>query len=110
MGGRKNGVQKGAQSHAEGQHGPKTQSHISKQSRGSGEHQVETSGPHHNPAEIRAHDTSGKDRLFEDREQHDEADMNSEKTRLARDIDRHNHGPHDEWDDLSREARAKRKS
>ena len=51
----------------------------------------EASGPSHDPAEIRKHDDVGKDRLFEGRQQHDEADKNSEKTRLSRDIDRHNH-------------------
>ena len=45
----------------------------------------------HDPAEIAKHDDVGKDRLFEDREQHDEAEKNSEKTRLARDVDRHDH-------------------
>ena len=48
-------------------------------------------GPRHDPDEIRRHDTTGKDRLFEAREQHDEAEKNSEKTRLSRDIDRHDH-------------------
>jgi hypothetical protein len=45
----------------------------------------------YDPAEIAKHDDVGKDRLFEDREQHDEADKNSEKTRRARDVDRHKH-------------------
>ena len=45
----------------------------------------------HDPSEIAKHDDVGKDRLFEDREQHDEADKNSEKTRRARDVDRHGH-------------------
>ena len=45
----------------------------------------------HDPAEIAKHDDVGKDRLFEDREQHDEADKNSEKNRRARDVDRHKH-------------------
>lgn len=50
-----------------------------------------SSGPGHDPAEIRKHDDVGKDRLFEGRQQHDEAEKNSEKTRLARDVDRHDH-------------------
>ena len=45
----------------------------------------------HDPSEIAKHDDVGKDRLFEDREQHDEADKNSEKNRRARDVDRHKH-------------------
>src|SRR5689334_10142491 len=32
------------------------------------------SGPRHDENEIRAHDTTGRDRLFEGREQHDEAE------------------------------------
>ena len=41
--------------------------------------------------EVRKHDDAGHDRLFEHREQHDIADKNSERTRLARDIQRHGH-------------------
>ena len=46
---------------------------------------------HYDPNEVEKHDDEGKDRLFEGREQHDEADKNSEKTRLARDVERHEH-------------------
>jgi hypothetical protein len=49
------------------------------------------SGPTHDPAETRKHDDAGKDRLFEGRQQHDEAEKNSEKTRLARDVKHHHH-------------------
>jgi len=49
------------------------------------------SGPNHDPAEIAKHDDAGKDRLFEHREQHDDAESKSEKTRLARDVARHDH-------------------
>jgi hypothetical protein len=45
----------------------------------------------YDPSEVEKHDDAGKDRLFEGREQHDEADKNSEKNRLARDVDRHGH-------------------
>ena len=55
-----------------------------------------SSGPGHNPAEVRKHDDAGKDRLFEGREQHDEADKNSEKTRLSRDVNRHKHDSDDD--------------
>lgn len=51
----------------------------------------DSSGPGHDPSEIAKHDDSGKDRLFEHREQHDDAEMKSEKTRTARDVDRHHH-------------------
>jgi hypothetical protein len=43
------------------------------------------------PNEVAKHDDVGRDRLFEGREQHDEADKNSEKNRLARDVERHHH-------------------
>ena len=69
-----------------------------------------SSGPSHNPAEIRKHDDEGKDRLFEGRQQHDEAEKNSEKTRLARDVDRHNHAVDDDIADSGTNASAKRKS
>lgn len=49
------------------------------------------SGPGHDPAEIAKHDDAGKDRLFEGREQHDDAEKSSEKARLAKDVDRHHH-------------------
>ena len=64
----------------------------------------------HDPAEIRKHDDTGKDRLFEGRQQHDEAEKNSEKTRLARDVDRHNHDVDDDVADSGTAASAKRKS
>lgn len=70
----------------------------------------EGSGPTHDPAEIRKHDDKGKDRLFEGREQHDEAEKNSEKTRLAKDVDRHNHHVDDDIADAGTGPSAKRKS
>jgi hypothetical protein len=70
----------------------------------------ETAGPGHDPAEIAKHDDPGKDRLFEGRQQHDEAEKNSEKTRLARDVDRHDHGADDDVADNGSGAGAKRKS
>ena len=45
----------------------------------------------HDPKEIARHDDTGKDRLFEGREQHDHAKLESEKRRLAKDQARHNH-------------------
>jgi hypothetical protein len=68
------------------------------------------SGPRHDPAEIRQHDDTGRDRLFEGREQHDEAEKNSEKNRLARDVDRHHHGVDDDIADNGTGPSAKRKS
>ena len=67
-------------------------------------------GGTHDPAETRKHDDVGKDRLFEGRQQHDEAEKNSEKTRLARDIAHHGHDADDEVADAGPGASAKRKS
>jgi hypothetical protein len=64
----------------------------------------------HDPAEIRKHDDDGKDRLFEGRQQHDEAEKNSEKTRLARDVQRHHHDVDDDVADAGSVPSAKRKS
>ena len=50
------------------------------------------SGAGHNPEEIAKHNDSGKDRLFEGREQHDDAEKSSEKSRLAKDVAEHHHG------------------
>ena len=49
------------------------------------------SGPEHDPADIREHNDEGKDRLFEGRQQHDDAEKESERTRLSRDINKHKH-------------------
>lgn len=48
-------------------------------------------GPGHDPAKIARHDDAGKDRLFEKREQHDDAEKESERSRLAKDAVRHAH-------------------
>lgn len=66
-------------------------------------------GPGHDPKEIRKHDDAGKDRLFEGRQQHDDAEKNSEKTRLAKDVDRHDHPVDDHHADSGSRASAKRK-
>lgn len=64
----------------------------------------------HDPEKIRRHDDTGRDRLFEDREQHDEAEKNSEKNRLARDVERHRHAVDDDVADTGSGPTAKRKS
>jgi hypothetical protein len=88
----------------------------------------ETAGPGHDPAEIAKHDDPGKDRLFEGRQQHDEAGLlavllrlardddvareaekNSEKTRLARDVGKHGHDTDDDVADAGSGPSAKRK-
>src|SRR3712207_3129303 len=81
---RQKGGQKGAQQHAEGQQGEKTHKRL-QETLQSGRREPDS-------AEDKAsHDNPGENRLFEDRQQHDEAEKNSEKTRLSRDIDRHHH-------------------
>ena len=65
---------------------------------------------HHDPDEVAKHDDEGRDRLFEGREQHDEADKNSEKTRLARDVERHGHEVDEQVSDSGTSHTAKRKS
>jgi len=69
-----------------------------------------SSGPRYDPAEIREHDDLGKDRLFEGRQQHDDAEKNSEKTRLAKDVARHDHPVDDDVGNSGSGASAKRKS
>lgn len=45
----------------------------------------------HDPEKIRRHDDVGKDRLFEGRIQHDDADKESNRNRLEKDAARHHH-------------------
>jgi hypothetical protein len=75
----RDGLQKGAQTHAEGQHGDKAHSRF-----------IETihEGRETSASEIQAESSEGAHRLREDREQHDEAEKNSEKNRLTRDVKR----------------------
>ncbi len=81
---RRKGRQKGPQQHAEGQHGEKTHRQL--------QEQLQSGTREPDPGEDKAsHDDPGEHRLFEGRQQHDEAEENSEKTRLSRDIDRHGH-------------------
>ena len=75
--------QKGAQQHAEGQHGPKARAHFLEQLR-SGERRAAAADGHD-------HGAQGQHRLFEQREQRDEAERRSEKHRLDRDIREHGH-------------------
>lgn len=85
------GVQQGAQSHAEGEHGAKTREFIRREQITTKVKDEESKGPEHDPEQIARHDDIGKDRLFDDRKQHDEAEKGSEKTRVSRDMGRHNH-------------------
>lgn len=104
------GKQAPAQQHAEGQHGRKTIEFLRKQHVERSGSSASRAGPVHDPDAIRQHDTPGKDRLFEDRQQHDDAEKGSEKTRLARDADRHGHGTDTAGRRAGRQAGARRKS
>ncbi len=44
----------------------------------------------HDPEKISKHDDTGKDRMFEGREQHDHAKLEQEKSRLAKELAREN--------------------
>ena len=81
------GNQKGAQRHAEGQQGSKT--------RARQQEQLQSGERGESARQDAQHPTDGGHRLFERREQHDEADLNSEKNRLNRDIEAHGHARDD---------------
>ncbi len=90
----KDGVQKGPQDHAEGQHGSKTRDKILEQlhsGNGTKPHTTEDVPPLE-PVKHPAHHNAAH-RLFEERQQHDEAEKNSEKTRLNREIERRHLDP-----------------
>lgn len=85
-------------------HGPKTQSAIMQQMKHHPQRSGSAGGPREVPdseiaevheKEINGDLHTGKHRLAENRVQHDEADKNSDKNRLAADAKRHKHGnPH----------------
>ncbi|HUF66929.1 MAG TPA: hypothetical protein VMM17_13220 [Gemmatimonadaceae bacterium] len=102
------GVQQGAQSHAEGEHGAKTREFIRREQITTKAKDDNAKGPGHDPEQIAAHDDIGKDRLFDDRQQHDEAEKGSEKTRQSRDMDRHKHDSADALLRRNRQNRARR--
>jgi len=86
-------------------HGPKTQAAITQQLRTHDEKTAQrTAGPREVPdveiadvhdKELKGEISTGKHRLVENRVQHDDADMKSDKNRLAADAKKHKHGnPH----------------
>ena len=91
----RDGVQKGPQDHAEGQHGAKTRSKILEQlhsRNGNSNGAVDPNKvPVEPPKDVGHHNATH--RLFEERQQHDEAEKNSEKTRLNREIERRHLDP-----------------
>jgi hypothetical protein len=89
----RDGVQKGPQDHAEGQHGAKTRSKILEQLQsGNGNGTVDPNKAGLEPVKDLAHHNAAH-RLFEQRQQHDEAEKNSEKTRLNREVERRHLDP-----------------
>jgi hypothetical protein len=89
----RDGVQKGPQDHAEGQHGAKTRTKILEQLHsGNGNGAVDPNKDELEPTKSVAHHNAAH-RLFEERQQHDEAEKNSEKTRLNREIERRHLDP-----------------
>jgi hypothetical protein len=78
----RDGIQKGPQEHAEGGHGAKTRSKIIEQLH-SGNGAVQRRA--NNDVE-----KNGARRLVEDRQQHDDGEKKSEKTRLNREVERGN--------------------
>lgn len=103
------GNQKGAQTHAEGQHGDKTLEKLEQINNSDAAHEAAAANKSqramHDPnrdgkrGEIAAQQHEqmierggdGGHRLFEGREQIEEAEQRSEKTRLSRDANRHSH-------------------
>jgi hypothetical protein len=86
---KRSGNQKGAQTHAEGQHGDKTHRAFLEGRHGRHGGSPESEGaPQGEPAQtdVNAYGqpVQGRHRLFEDRQQHDEAEKNSESNRLAK--------------------------
>jgi hypothetical protein len=88
----RDGVQKGPQDHAEGQHGSKTRSKILEQLQSGNDVKPETPPNPLEPSKHIAHHNSAH-RLFEERQQHDDAEKHSEKTRLNREIERRHLDP-----------------
>lgn len=84
------GKQKGAQQHAEGQHGERTHERFLEEIQASS---TETGGDgeQRDPDRSEQHPPDGTHRLFEGRDQSDPAERASEKNRLSMDIDAHGH-------------------
>lgn len=124
---RNHGQQQGAQLHDEGEHGAKTKAFLNEQLKHGLNGGTEEQNPglqggrsagrgtdvgsDRNIAHAVSHDAPGGDRLVGSyHPQHDEAEINSEKTRHARKEERTGDVPHDEWAERSVRASAKRKS
>jgi hypothetical protein len=88
----RDGIQKGPQDHAEGQHGSKTHSKFLEQLKTGIPAPPEEAENGLEPRKNLAHHNAAH-RLFEQRQQHDEAEKNSEKTRLHREVERRHLDP-----------------
>ncbi|HEX6533616.1 MAG TPA: hypothetical protein VF041_03410 [Gemmatimonadaceae bacterium] len=92
------GRQKGSQGHAEGEHGAKTHARFIEQLH-EGRHEEPERARRERTREASAY--AGKRRLVEDRQQHDEGEKNSERTRLFVEHKRgRDHGPSDNTGNL----------
>jgi hypothetical protein len=94
------GKQKGAQDHAEGQQGKKTRARqqeiLHSGQRHEDDPRIDATGRDvTHGGDLTRGTPDGDHRLFENRQQHDEAEKNSEKNRLSRDINRHDHDRRD---------------
>lgn len=84
------GKQKGAQTHAEGQHSDRAHSKFLEEIHGKhggseeSEGAPQSQGQGQNDADEFGRPIEGRHRLHEDRQQHDEAEKNSEANRLRR--------------------------
>jgi hypothetical protein len=80
------GQQQGAPTHAEGQHGDKTHTEFIEELHGKhgGSEESEGAPQGQNDFDEYGRPTGGHHRLHEDRQQHDEAEKNSEANRLRR--------------------------
>jgi hypothetical protein len=78
--------QPGAQNHAEGQQGDKAHSAFIEEIHGKhgGSEESEGAPQGQNDADVYGQPKTGHHRLHEDRQQHDEAEKNSESNRLGR--------------------------
>jgi hypothetical protein len=88
----KDGVQKGPQDHAEGQHGSKTHRKFLEQLKNGNGSAPANSANGIEPKKNPSHQNAAH-RLFGQRQQRDEAEKNSEKTRLNREIERRHLDP-----------------
>jgi hypothetical protein len=84
------GKQKGAQQHAEGQHGEKARAHLVEELQAEGR-QDRDDVEQRDRARAGQHPDDGGHRLTDGRAQHDPADRAADQNRLDIDVERHGH-------------------